>query len=221
VERDALITRLDGVSSHAAQDRPDLAHLAEALAQALRSTVVPITPHVDSPFEAFLRKLVDLEKRWLPQPVLRRLLQVGIGLLFLAAAGRVVVLVAALVDPAARDAFVLRLIVEEGVTGTLGLLSYAIMLALELTTGLLLAIAFIHFLGGRDAAAIRTGTLALVIALTLTNVLAFYFDQFAVVVLAFWQLLVLLALRRYSARQESAPPTPAPSSVHAETGAAG
>ncbi|MCC7208501.1 MAG: hypothetical protein IT323_14430 [Anaerolineae bacterium] len=200
MERDALIVRLESIRTEAAPSRPDLAHLAEALGEALRSPEVPLTPHIETPVERLIRRILALEARWFPPPVLHRLALIGVIVLFFASAARAVVLVIALVDPAARDSFVLRLVEQEGVTGALSLFSYASMLALDLITSVLLALSFVHFLRGRTVTAIRAGTLALVVSLALTNVLAFYFNQFSVVALAMVQLLVLLGLRRLLAR---------------------
>ena len=63
-----------------------------------------------------------------------------------------------------------------------------------------MGIAAALYVRGNDLLGSRIASLALVVSLTLTNVLGFYFDQFAVVATALLQLVLLLALLRYQQR---------------------
>jgi hypothetical protein len=75
-----------------------------------------------------------------------------------------------------------------------------VLLTIEGTIGVLYAIAVIGFVGNRDRAAIQISSAALILSLTISNTLAFYFNQFSVVLDSLLLAFVLLLLVRYRAR---------------------
>jgi len=60
--------------------------------------------------------------------------------------------------------------------------------------------AVIGFLSNRDRAAIQISSAALILSLTVSNTLSFYFNQFSVVLDSLLLAVVLLLLVRYRAR---------------------
>jgi hypothetical protein len=75
-----------------------------------------------------------------------------------------------------------------------------ISLAINTICGLLGAAGVFAILTGRIARGLRLGMAGLVVALTLGNLITFYFEQFYTVFDALWQLLVLLCARTYLLR---------------------
>ncbi len=147
-----------------------------------------------------LRRLTDLEARWLPQRLMRMLLIGGTLLLGLAGLTEFSLLVALLADPEATREQLRAVLTNESVDGWKSLLVLAIVLAFTVIVGLLLITSAVLLLRGRDGRAARLGKRALVFALTVVNVLASYFDVERVVFLCLLQLLVFGLLQRYADR---------------------
>jgi hypothetical protein len=197
-ERDAMIRRLEAIRTQA--ERADLAALAESLLGFARSDAVRVVPDHFGPAGRAIRWLTDFEDRRLPRSTMRRLLVLALVVMGFTAAAQIAVLGSLILDPGVREALAETLVSAATVTGNVSLVSYAIMLALDATTGLLLLIGLVQFVRGREESGIQLGALALIISLTGTNVFSFYFRQFSVAVLAFVQLTILLALLRYRGR---------------------
>ena len=66
--------------------------------------------------------------------------------------------------------------------------------------GVLLVLAAWWLRGGHEKTGLRLGTFGLLIALTMVNLLIFYFDQFATITLSGVQFLLLVGLLRYRRR---------------------
>ena len=87
--------------------------------------------------------------------------------------------------------------------------------AFILGTGLLACTAVILLLTGRDRPGLRAGTLALVLALTIVNLITFYFNQLYTVIDAIGQLVLLFMAQVYRWRFYAS--QPAASSLDSET----
>jgi len=75
-----------------------------------------------------------------------------------------------------------------------------VLLTVEGTIGVLYAFTVIIFLSNRNRYAIEIGSTALILSLTISNTLSFYFNQFSVVLDSLLLAVVLLLLVRYRAR---------------------
>ena len=115
-----------------------------------------------------------------------------------------VLLVAGLVlgtlSPGALDRLVARLVTAGQVTSTAGLSWFLARAASEAVVGILLLIASVLLLLGKERAALRYGYYGLLLALTTVNVLVFYFDQFSTILPALIELALLLGVLRYRRR---------------------
>jgi hypothetical protein len=75
-----------------------------------------------------------------------------------------------------------------------------VLLTVESIIGMLYTVAVLGFLGNRDRTAIQISSTALILSLTISNTLSFYFNQFSVVLDSMLLTAVLLLLARYRTR---------------------
>ncbi len=194
-EKDALIDRLRKVVGQS--NRADLAALARSILDYVQSDVVRVVPDRSSWGEQVLDALNRLAKRLLPQRTLRRALIIIFGALTGFSVLRIGLLIVLIFDPKALHELVVTLVNSAQITGSTSLFSYSLMLAFETIAGCLFVSVFALLLGKRDAAALRLGLIGLIVSLTATNVLSFYFYQFSIVSSALLQLVILSLVQRY------------------------
>jgi hypothetical protein len=196
-EQTYIISRLELVVNQ--NERPDLSRLAAVLLDYVRSQTVMVVPDRQSRVNRLLAALERIEARSFPQGVMRRIL-----ILLCAADGLY-----------ALAQFVLLLWLESGrpnlpdpllnnlarsiqfIQGQVSLNWYLVMVALQLATGILMLLALTAFLRHRDRAAVQFGVVSLLLTLTVTNTLGFYYTQFSVALNSLYAFTFLLALRRY------------------------
>ncbi len=195
-----LINRLENTTGES--NRPDLAAFANTLLQFLKSEQVNIKPPKATYWSLFLDRLAQLEERFLPKAIVHRLLIVAFTGLGAISLFKIVVLFNIVVDQKALNNPVIANLLEDNplIKGVYSFNWYVVLLTIEGTIGVLYAAAVIGFLSRRDRAAIQISSTALILSLTVSNTLAFYFDQFSVVLDSLLLAAVLLVLVRYRAR---------------------
>jgi hypothetical protein len=198
-ERDYMLTRLQRIANQT--ERRDLAELAGHLLAFLQSGAVEIVPDNTSLVNRLLKRLKQFEDRFLSKKLARRILIVlylVTGVVTLFSMGILFVL---LTGAETGPAVLLTIFLEEpNLTDANTLNWFLAMMALDMLTGVLIFIGTLAFWIKRDTAAITLGIIALVITLTFTNTLSFYFNQFSIVLNSLYSFLVLLALLRYRDR---------------------
>ena len=196
----SLVTRLERVSGDT--QRPDLTAFANALLPYLKSEQVHIKPPKVTYWSLFLDRLSKLEDRWLPKAVAHRLLIVAFTGLGAISLFKIVVLFSIVVDQKALNNPVIANLLENNplIKGVYSFNWYLVLLTVEGTIGVLYAFTVIIFLSNRNRYAIEIGSTALILSLTISNTLSFYFNQFSVVLDSLLLAVVLLLLVRYRAR---------------------
>lgn len=197
-ERADLETRLRRVRDHA--PHPDLKRLANNLLAFVTDKHLQVAPRHPVLWERWLRRLEAFEQRWLGRTTVRLALAVGLILLSLAALGGVIVPLLAITNPQNLEAWIAQLIAAEEVRSPTGLIWFTAWVLLDGAIGAMLLVAAVLLLIRQDRLGVRLGILVLLAALTVVNLLAFYFNQFATVVWALTQFTALLALLRYRQR---------------------
>lgn len=203
VEKERLLNRLDFILQQ--PDRPDLSALAQHIQQFMLSDAVEIVPSKATVFERLMTSMRGFDERWLRPNRFRYLLMVAFAI---AALGGVVNLVTAFALITSNE----RLIefstelfqVEELVTGVTSLVWYIVRMGLDAVVGLMFALAILQFLRRNDRTATWLGRTALIISLSVVNLLTFYFDQFWAIAAATAQVILLLLVEYY--RQSYLPP---------------
>jgi hypothetical protein len=195
-EQAYLISRLELVVKQT--ERPDLSRLAAVLLDYARSQQVAVLPDRPSRVNRAFAALQRYETRYFPQGWMRRALIVLCAADGLYALGQFILLLwlesgrpnlpDPLLDNLARSV--------QFIQGQASLNWYLVMVALQLVTGILMLLAMVTFLRRRDRAAVQFGVVSLLLTLTVTNTLGFYYTQFSVAVNSLYAFGFLLALRR-------------------------
>jgi len=196
----SLIRRLDKIKDK--NERPDLTAFASNLLQFLQSKQVNIKPPKQTYWNWLLDHLAVIEERWLPKKLSHRLLITAFTILGAISLFKITVLFSIVVDQHNLNSLVVANLVEDNslVRSVYSFNWYVVLLTIESIIGVLYVIAVLGFLGNRDRAAIQISSTALILSLTVSNTLSFYFNQFSVVLDSLFLTLVLLLLVRYRAR---------------------
>ena len=202
-ERAALKARLN----HVVQQAPnrDLARLAEELLQFLDSDEVYLIPHVPGWRERGWRWLQTFVDRRLSRRRLKLGLVGGLGGLGLWALIELLQWFPALQAPGAIVPALTELVALGRLGGAQSIVFLTLHIALKAACGLLLIAAAASFILGYDRRAIQLGYLGLLLALTVVDLIEFYFSQFTTIIPAALHFGVLLAVLQYRRRYAHPP----------------
>jgi hypothetical protein len=209
-EHAKLDARLKFVRERA--DHPDLSRLAEALLEFIDSDAIYTTPAVPNFWLRWKKKLRDFETRWISQSRLRAILAGGLLALGLVALAELIPFILAAVGLGRFEMIVEDWLGSSLISTTSSLLWFLTHLALQAASGVLLLIAAILFIAGKEQRGIQFSVISLLLSLTTVNLLVFYFDQFSTIIPATIQFFLLLGVlhyrKRYLAHQNPLTPTP-------------
>ncbi len=174
-------------------------HLAEVLIETVQSLqAAPLAP--PSWIHRLVSKAQVWEARWVPRRLLKWVLMIAFFISSFGGLLGVLVLFLVLSDNTFMKDFVEVVISEQITPSSANTIWLLIDLVTAGLTGLLFFIAGGLLLLGRDVHGLFMGRLALMMQLTIVNLLAFYFSQFATLTSTFIFLLIFFALQRYQTR---------------------
>jgi len=197
-ERADLLARLQPIARQA--DQSDLAQLANVLIGFLTSPDLHIVPHVPTFWERRLRQAQAFEARWIKRRRLKAALAGALGGLGLLALVKLVSLIVAAFSPAYLEHMVNDLVAVGQVESAGGMGWFLARLALEGSVGLLLLVAAVLMIAGREWLGVQFGLLGLLLSLTAVDLLVFYFDQFSTIFMAVVQFGLLMGMLYYRRR---------------------
>jgi hypothetical protein len=202
-EHARLEDRLKFVRENA--DHPDLSQLAEALLEFVSSDAIYMTPVVPNFWLRWKKMLRTFEARWISPTRLRAILTGGLLALGLVALAKLIPFVLASLGFEHFEMIVGDLLGDSLVSSNSSLLWFLTHLALQAASGMLLTIAAILFIAGKEYRAIQFSIISLLLSLTTVNLLVFYFDQFSTIIPAAVQFLLLLGVLHYRKRHFISP----------------
>lgn len=200
-EHRLLLERLQTVlSAHDATE--DMRTLAMGLIEVLNEPALQVAPEHSAWWERLFQRAEALEARWLSRRANRLLLS---GLLIVFALSSLSALVLALLaaqDPAWRESVVFDILLSTDpiYTGPSALVWQIVQITLQGLMGALVLSGAVLLGTRRDEAGTRLALIALIANLTTVSLLTFYYEQFAAVIAALFQLALLLGLLRYRRR---------------------
>lgn len=195
-ERAALVERLE--RARAAADHPNHVALADALLGFLRSGDVQVVPVRWGRWQRWRARAEEWADRWLTRRKLRLALVSGLLLLGI---GAFVELVLLLVVDTPTSEQVARLFQANGEDVTANqMFLYVTRIVSEGAVGAALLGGGLLLFVRREMPGVGVSYTALLVALTVVDLLVFYFDQFSAIVTASIQFLLLLALLYYRTR---------------------
>jgi len=184
----------------ARSDEPELTRLAQSLLDYLTAMPEPRQPFAPSFLDRLKIALLKYEKTHLGRKRLRILILVG---LVAWAAWSLISPVGywlAIQDPGQLQQLVDQLITQRLITNQSGLTWFQARILLEGGTGVLAAVAALLLSLKKEKAGTWLGIGTMLLALTIVNLLIFYFDQFSTILLATYQFILFSMLLRYQKR---------------------
>ncbi len=197
-EQRELMERLERAAGDSRQ--PDLSRLAAHLLSFLRDEQLRLAPAVPDVWQRLAQGWAAIEGRWLPRRRLRLVIVAGLTGLGAVALLQLARLLAAVRSPEVLAGLVENLFRLGQVSDSVGLSWFLARVALEGAVGLLLWLAAVVILVGREHGGFRLAGLALLLSLTTVDLLLFYFEQFSTFGLAALQALLLLGVWHYQRR---------------------
>jgi hypothetical protein len=211
-EREEQMARLRLIAERT--DQPELARLARALLDFLASDAVRLAADEPSFWERQRTRALAWEERWLPRVRLRLLLSAWLVLAGLPGLVAVVWIALLLLTPSAPGTFQVSTIpfgpARLSMIASSGLMASLTYLVLVATAGLPMLFAAICLLLGRERIGTTSAYYGLLIALTVINLLLFYFEQFQAAAGTLVSFVLLLTTIHYRRRYLSAARAVAP-----------
>lgn len=180
-------------------EHPEYVQLAQNIEDFIRSESLYLVPHVETFWERAANELRAFEKKILSRSRYR--LVIFLSLLGLAAWSMIYpfYVLATVFFPRPVEEVLYNLLSERLVQSSSALTWYEAMLSLEITTGLILLLAAVFLMIRRERRGLLLGNIGLLFALTVVNILIFYFNQFSTILISAFQFFVLLLAARYRA----------------------
>lgn len=205
-ERAQLIRRLRSIAHQPTRTaQPALAQLARALLDFLDHDTVPVVDGAPRFVRRWRRRLRLFGRRWIGRRSLKLILVIGLLVLGLPAIVTIGLLLAAIGGPLELQVEIAAALVPFH-SSVIGLFD----LALSAGASLLLLIAAVLLLFGRDRRGILLSYSGLLLSLLLGNVITFYVEQFQAIISVIIQFSLLLTTlyyrRRFLANDEPADP---------------
>ncbi len=178
----------------------DLGRLAGKLQEFLASDELALTPPPPTVSERLRAWMSKLESRWLPQTRLKPLLCMGMAVLGFLALDNLLRLTLGWGDPTNFQAVVLRLLDEGGSPVLAKATVFSTWVGSEAVMGAIMLAALAMWVSGREGLGLRFARRTLLMYIGVVDLLVFYFDQFSSILLAGFQIALMLGLARYQRR---------------------
>jgi len=172
----------------------DYTRLAAGLLTYLDSKGINVVPVRPSLMERWSHRFSVWQKKWIKKNPLRLLLMASFVFLGMGSFAELIVLIAA---PSQSLTMVRTMLSDPGITTHLGTRWFITRMIFEGIVGALYTISALLFALRSDRRAVAAGYYALILSLTLVNILVFYLDQFKTITATMFQLVLLLALLHY------------------------
>jgi hypothetical protein len=198
VEQESLKTRLEFVVKHA--DYPEQALLAKELLRFIHSEHVALVERKPGWSERSISKLKVLDERWITKRRLKAVLVGGLGTLGLWSVQDLAKWMLAFFAPLQLQRSLLNLVNIGRLTGETSLNWLEATISLQAACGVVILIGTALLIFNRDKRAMSVSFFGLLLSLTMTNLLEFYFDQFSTIFPAIIQFALLLLLIHYRRR---------------------
>lgn len=198
VEQQNLTARLEYVVNHA--EYPEQAHLARELLHFIHSEHVALVERKPGWSERSIQKLKVFDEHWVTKRRLKAVLVGGLGTLGLWAMQDLVKWMLAFFSPQPLERSLFNLTRVGRLTDQTSLVWLQAANSLQAACGLVLLIGTVFLILNRDKRGVSVSFFGLLLFLTMTNLLEFYFDQFSTIGPALIQFSLLLLLIHYRMR---------------------
>jgi hypothetical protein len=197
-ERSYIISTLNQVIKE--DSRPDLTKLAINLREFVENDLNYLAKEYIPFCKRWLHRIRNFEKRNLSQRLFRTMLISGLLAWSLWTLSFPVNILIRIGTPARLQLVFFRLVNNQLVRNASGLNWFEARVGLQGSVGLIILIAAVLFIFAKDRQAVGLAYIGLLFSLTIVSLLLFYFDQFATIVYAAMQLVLLSAVIHYRRR---------------------
>jgi hypothetical protein len=165
-------------------DNPELTRLAGDLLNYFNDDQISLSPKPSGWRQNFSKRWIDFETQYLDQQRLRSLLIFGIGILGLSS-----ILISIL--------SMMELTPSSSIWSSPDIYWFAALQAVHLISGVLLIYSANQVRTGSESQGLRVSYIILLVYLTMINLFLFYYYQFATIIVAIIQFILLLGVLRY------------------------
>src|SRR3990172_5098619 len=197
-ERAELEARLCYVVAQ--KDHPELASLGAKLLDYVKGEQIYIAPPPPDYLKRLQEKLLALEARYLDRARFRALLALGLGAMGLASVVTPGRLIASSLEPGSIGPTFMFLIESVKNPSFVFFYLFFFLHLIQGLFGLFLMTGAVLLVTGRERQALRSSYFALLVYLTMVNLLMFYYYQFSTIISAIIQFVLLLAVLYYRQR---------------------
>jgi hypothetical protein len=180
-------------------DAPESARLAKELLEFLHSGKLRLAPEDPDLLQRISSRFEALEERWVGRGRLQAGLAGGLIALGLFSSAAMFELLIPGLGLGRVERTLLTLVQAGRVAGGGSLGWFAAWMALDGSVGLILLVAGVSMIVGRERLAVEIGSLGLLLSLTTVDLVVFYFQQFHTIITAAVQFALFLALAYYRA----------------------
>ncbi len=204
-EHAQLTRRLEFIIAEARH--PDLQRLAAALQDFVTSEALILAPRRQTFWLRLETRLKEFEAQWVTRSRAKAVLTGGLAAVGIWSFVKLYQLGLAALSPDRLESLVGEMVALGRIASTSGMSWFSARMALEGAVGLLLVIATIYLVAGKDDRGVGLSYLSLLLNLTTVNLLVFFFDQFSTILIAAVQfsllMLILYYRRRYLLPEQS------------------
>jgi AcrR family transcriptional regulator len=197
-ERTDLLKHLQSASK--LSDNPDLSRLSDILLNYIQSGDIHLAPKVPRFWERWIKRIHLFEEKVLNRSRFKAALISSMAVLGIWSFLKLITIINMRGSPDYLRARITELINTGQIRSQTGLLWLTSSMALEGLVGLFLLASSLLLTIGKDRLALFLSYYGLLIALTISNLLVFYYDQFSTINLALIQFIIFLGVIRYKKR---------------------
>lgn len=197
-ERLRIRQRLERIMEQ--ENHPDITRLAIAIEDYISCSSLYLAPHKPDSLERMWNRYTVIEERWLTRRRFKALLAGGLAGWGFWAVSYPARILSQSRSPHEMEALIVNLLNNRLVNSITGLNIFSARIGLEGSIGLLILLAMLLFLAGKDQRAVNLAYGSLLVSLSIVNPLLFYFDQFSTIANASIQFLLLLGVLRFRKR---------------------
>lgn len=178
----------------------DLSLLSKNILEFINSGSIRIVPDEPGLFDKIIDWYEGLEDRWVSRGRIRWFIIIGISIMGLAATFRLYDFLTNLADPILIETLLRERVSKLPIVTSASLFWAAVQLLMEGLVGLLLLVSTLLLIMGKERLGIGLGSTALLVSLVGVNLIQFYIDQFATILKAIIQFMILQSIYYYQRR---------------------
>lgn len=192
--------RLHLQRAQSSTDNPDLLRLSNLLLDFSSGHELHLAPEKPDFRQRVEARVRALENRWLSRPRFKIALIAGLGTIAVLSILQMGLLISSRWSPDALADLLTQLMASGQIQQSQGVRWFTAYSSIQGSIGLLQLISIVLLIVGKEKVGLNFAYFGLLLELTVSNLLAFYFDQFSTILLALAQFILLMGILRFRRR---------------------